>query len=145
MMDEKFLGKLIAYNVDRNTITLKCDFISPSKLKIMEELFVEAKDGKYVSFYFRSTQRIPKTYPQLKKYYQLIKDILKKLNIEPEADTIKTFDEEIKKNALRCESIVIYDKEIPIIPSKANMSIEELSKLIEYIYNVYGELLEEEE
>jgi len=140
-MEEKFLGKPVFFNKEKNILSIQFDFLTPNKLKVIEELFGE---DKYISLSLKSTNRRPKTNAQLRKYFQLINDILKKLEIEPDADTVKTFDEEIKKNALRCESIIVYDKEIPIIPSKANMTVEELSRLIEYLYTVYGELLEEE-
>ena len=141
MYEERFLGRILQYNSSTNILSLKVDFLDFDKQKALEEIF---NDNKLMSFCFKKAYRKNKTYEQLKKYYKMINIILSKLDIYPDADIVKAFDEEVKKNAISYKSMIIHDKEIPLIPSKADMSTDELSNLIQYLYNTYGELLDEE-
>jgi len=141
-MEERFLGRIIKYDPITQILVLKCDFIDPDKQKILENI---QQDKNSFSFCFKKPYRKEKTYEQLKKYYKTLSTILIKLEIFPESDVVKSFDESIKQTALSCAEMVIYDKTIPLVPSKANMSIDELSYLIQFLYNTYGELLNEEE
>jgi hypothetical protein len=125
--DERFLGHILKYDPINQILIIKCDFLDTEKQKVLEGLAQV------------------KTYPQLKKYYKLLSSILVKLEIFPDSDTISAFDEEIKKHALSCQELIIYDKGIPIIPSKASMSVEEMSYLIQYVLDTYGDLISDEE
>lgn len=140
-MEEKFLGKIINFDPYSQVLTIKCDFLDLEKQKVLENL---CNDMKLFSFCFNKPYRRNKTYPQLKKYYRLLTLVLKAFEIFPDADTISAFDTEIKKQALSCKTMVIRDSELPLIPSKADMSVEELSFLIQYVVNHYGEIIEGE-
>jgi hypothetical protein len=140
--DERFLGHILKYDPINQILIIKCDFLDTEKQKVLEGL-AQVKD--LFSFCFKKPYRKEKTYPQLKKYYKLLSSILVKLEIFPDSDTISAFDEEIKKHALSCQELIIYDKGIPIIPSKASMSVEEMSYLIQYVLDTYGDLISDEE
>lgn len=142
MTDERFLGHIIKYDPITQVLIIKCDFIDVEKQKSLEQL---QQNKDLFSFHFKKPYRKEKTYPQLKKYYKLLSIILSKLEIYPDSDIIKAFDEEIKKSALSCKELIIYDKGIPLVPSKANMSTEEMAYLIQYLLDTYGELLNDEE
>ena len=140
MNKEKFLAKAVYFNHEKNQLTLKLDFLMPEQLEIIEKLIIEKSN---FSFSLGKPFRRLKTYAQLKKYYATINEILYKLNIIPTSEIVKAFDEEFKKTCFPASHIQICEQKIPIIKSKADMTVEELSFMIEQLYNVYGELLEE--
>jgi hypothetical protein len=140
-VEERFLGRILKYDPTNQILILKADFIDLEKQKTLELIFQEQKS---FSFCFKKPYKKEKTWEQLKKYYKTLHTILNKLDIYPDADIVSAFDTEVKKQALSCKELIIYDKSVPLIPSKADMSSEELSYLIQYLYNTYGELLDEE-
>ena len=142
MSDERFLGKILSYDVHSQVLTIKVDFLDPDKLQTLQEIYEEKK---VFSFWFKKPFKRSKTYEQLKKYHALLNQILKSMDIFPDKEIVTAFDEEIKKSALSCKEMVVCDKVLPLIPSKADMSIEELSTLIQFLISNYGPLLETEE
>lgn len=141
MSDERFLGRILRYDPQSNILSIKVDFLTPEKQAVIEQI---ATDNKPFSFSFRKPYRKQKTYEQLKKYYKTLSNILIKLDIASNSENVKAFDESIKRRAFDCQTLHIMDKEIPLLPSKAEMSVEEMMYLIQYVDENYGALLEEE-
>jgi hypothetical protein len=132
---DRFLGHIIDYDPKLDVIILKADFLTPDKQQKIEDLLKEKTE---FSFYFKKPFRRSKTYAQLKKYFRLLKEILLKANIEPEAEFVKTLDIEMKKSILPCKKLEIGDKSIPIVPSKADLDIDTMSYLIQEVMGRYG-------
>ena len=141
-MEQRFLGRILGFDSNSNTLTIQCDFLDYEKQKVLEDIYATKKP---FSFSFKKPYKKGKSYEQLKKYHALLKTILMKLEIYSDSDIIKAFDDSVKMSALPCETIIVYDKEVPLIPSKADMTMEELSLLIQYLISTYGELLEDNE
>lgn len=134
MSDDRFLGKIIDFDSANDIIILKADFLTPDKQQILEDLYNNKTE---FSFWFKKPFRKSKTYAQLKKYYQLLKNILLRAELIPTAEYAKTLDVEIKKSCLPCKKIIIGEKEILIVPSKADMTVEEMSYLIQQVIERY--------
>ena len=132
---ERFLGHIIDYDPKTDIIIIKADFLELDKQKIIEDMF---QNRTVFSFWFKKPFRKLKTYPQLKKYFQLLKFILIKNKINPDSDTIKTFDIEMKKSILPCKQLEINGNIIPIVPSKAELDIDTMKFLIQEIIDRYG-------
>jgi hypothetical protein len=132
---ERFLGKIIDYDAKLNTLIIKVDFLTPDKQAIIENLF---KDRQEFTFWFSKPFRKLKTYPQLKKYFALIKKILIKSEIYPDAEVVKTLDIEIKKSVLPCKQLEINEHVIPIVPSKADLDVDTMAYLIQEVIDRYG-------
>jgi hypothetical protein len=132
---EKMLGKLISVDSIKNRITIEVDFLDPEKLSYLENL-LSAQD--HFTFGFTKPFKTMKSRAQLAKYYVLLPKILTKLGIYPNADNIKALDDNIKDNVFTCSFLEIYDKKLPVRQSKANMSWEDMRKMIEYLYDNYG-------
>ena len=141
MNDERFLGRILRYDPETNVLSIKVDFVTPEKQAVLEQIM---KDNKSFSFSFRKPFRKQKTYEQLKKYFKMLSNILIKLDIASDAENVKAFDESVKRRAFDCQTLHIMDQEIPLLPSKAEMSVEEMMYLIQYVDENYGALLEEE-
>lgn len=143
MENIKFLGSIKSWNSVTNELTIKVDFIDPDRMQIIEDI-IQSKS--FFSFWFTKPFRRMKTYPQLKKYYKMLSIILHKvLEGKPVAAEIKAFDEEIKKSSMACKMLNIFDKDIPIVPSKADFTVEQMSYLIQIVMDRYEALLQGEE
>lgn len=139
-MEEKFLSKIIRFDPQTRYLTLRLDFLTPDKQEALENLI---KDDAELNFCFNKAYRRSKTYPQLKCYYGMLNEILKKLDVFPDADTIRALDLEIKKNVFPAQFLELYTVKIPLVPSKSNMSVEELKLMIGYVKDTYAEILTE--
>lgn len=133
-MSIKYLCNLVRLNVDTDELTIKLKFLTPEKMEILENLII---DKSSLSFTFSKPNKTSKTYKQLKMYYRLLKLILQKREIDVTSQNIKALDLHIKKNLLQCEFVNLDESSIPIIPSKANLSLEEMKHLIENIIDLY--------
>jgi len=131
---EKFLGHIIDYDPKSDILMIKIDFVSYDKQKIIEDLYTNKSE---FSFWFKKPFRRLKTYPQLKKYFRLLKEILIKAEIFPDSDTMRTLDIEVKKSILPCKQIDIDGHIIPVVPSKAEMTVDEASYLIQEVMDRY--------
>lgn len=142
MNDIKFIGELISHNVKESTITLKVDFLDPDRLDIIEHLLVSKQS---FSFWFKKPYRKLKTWKQLKKYFALLNTILCNATEtdKPSKDEVRAFDNLVKESALYCKVLELFGNELPIPPSKADMSVEELNILIAWLMETYSEYLED--
>jgi len=137
--DIRFLGRVIDYNPIKQTVEIQIDFLTPEQQEVVENLL---KDKSEFSFWFNKPFRMSKTNAQLKKYYLDLKNILIKLDVVPTSENIKAFDLEIKKSAFPTQMLEVFDRKIPLIPSKANMTVDELSYMIQYLQEHYIEPLD---
>ena len=135
---------MVDYSTERSTITLKVDFLDAERLQVLEDIFT---DKKLISFWLAKPFRRMKTHPQLKKYYKnlhiILSNVLKTSRVD--SNTVRAFDEEIKKSSMPCKMIEIFDKIIPLVPSKKDMTVGELSYLIEVIEERYKDILDKGE
>lgn len=142
-MDEKFLGHIVAYDPVKQTISVKLDFLSLDHMAVIEEM---SREPKAFAFCFKKPFRRSKTWEQLKKYHALLKNILLKNEILVKAENMKTLDDCIKRAALPCDWIECDGVRIPVIPSKTDMSKEQMNYLISWVLQNYSYLkLEEHE
>lgn len=135
MSEIKLIGNIIKFNPDTNELTYKVGFLTPEKLEAIEQILQDKENP--TSIIIKKGGVKEKTYPQLKKYFHLLKEILKQKDIPLMASNIKTLDTHIKKSMLRCEILYFEGKRIPIIPSKADLSVEQMSTLIQDIITTY--------
>lgn len=136
----KFLGKILDWDCTTNKLTIQVDFVDPDRMQSLEDL---CKNKDMFSFVFKKPFRKLKTYPQLKKYYKMITTVLFKfLKYKPKAEEIKAFDEDIKKSAMPCKVIDVGGNEVYVVPSKADMTVEEMAFLIQVVQERYASILE---
>lgn len=137
-MDIKFLGKIISYDPLENILSLKLDFVTPNKEAVIEDII---KNKNSFTFWITKPFRREKSWEQLKTYFHILKKILVKEEFYPSSVHVKTLDEYIKRTCCECNYISFNDggeiKKIPLVPSKADMSVEELSELIQKIMDRY--------
>lgn len=135
----KILGRTIKYDIVTDEITFKASLASPEVKKHLEKL---ASDGKSNILIFDDTNSsTPKTYPQLTRYYAMLKTILLTLGFEPNSKNMDTLDDDAKKRALPCEYLEIEGQRVPVPPpSKANMTIDQLNVLMEFLESTYAHL-----
>lgn len=142
-MSVKFLGKIVDYNPETDVISIKLDFVSPEKQEAIEDI---VKNEKSFTFWFTKPFRRMKTYPQLRRYFWCIKRILIALDIFPSAEKVKTMDNHFKRTICDCDYVEFTEegedgnieiRKIPIVPSKADMTVEQLSYLIGEIQDRY--------
>lgn len=131
----KCLGRILDYDPKTDVIIFKADFLDPDNQAIIEDIFVNKRT---FTFLFRKPFRRMKTYAQLKKYFQLLKQIFIKNDIVPEAEAVKSLDIEIKKSCLPCKKIIIQEKEILLVPSKADLDVDQMSFLLQEVMDRYG-------
>ena len=136
-MDEKFLGKIINCDLNNNLITVKVDFLTEEKKESLFELFTS---GKIFSFVFKKAYKESKSYAQIKTYFMLISQILDKLDIPKDKDAVKAMDEYIMRSLWPCQMLSLFGQEVPIVPSKADLSKDEFSLLIQTILTAYEDL-----
>jgi hypothetical protein len=136
-LEERFIGKIVAFNPDNNTMTIKVDFLTEEKKETLFEMF---KSGKIFSFVFRKPYRESKTSKQLRTYFMLLGQILDKLDIPKDKDVIAEFDKQILTTLFPCRFMDVLGSSIPIPPSKADMSKEDMSFLIQAILDTYSAL-----
>jgi len=139
---ERFdVSEIISYNVHTNILTVKLGFVTPEKQKVIEELTIEKKGfGMMITKPFRQM----KTYLQLKKLFALYKQVLLKLEIYPTAEVMKAMDDSFKDRCFPPNIIGVGGQQIPVRKSKADMTIEELSYMIQTFIDDYEELLKNE-
>ena len=139
MSNETFMGRLYSYDPVQNTILVKIDFIDIEQQDILEKLYA---DQNMFTFSFKKAYRQNKQYHQLKYYYSMLKKILIKFDLEPDSKTLRAFNEEIMKTCTKCDFIQVEDKKIPVIPSKADMSYEEMEALNKIVESRYSKFLD---
>jgi hypothetical protein len=137
MSDERFLGQIINYTPDKDIITIKTNFMTEEKKEILFDLF---KSNKVFSFVFKKAYKESKTSKQIRTYFMLLNQILNKLNIPLDKYAINALDTYIMENLWPCQMLTIFGQEIPCVPSKADLDIEEFSILIQTILDTYSEL-----
>jgi hypothetical protein len=135
MSIDRFLGHIIDYDPKTDVLMIKVDFLSYDKQQIIEDMF---QNKTVFSFWFKKPFRRMKTYLQLKKYFQLLKQILINNEIDPVSDNIRTFDIEMKKSILPCKQMELNGNIIPVIPSKADLDIDTMKFLIQEVMERYG-------
>lgn len=140
-MDERFIGKLVKFDPIKRHLTVRVDFLDPEKQEIIEKIIQEQND---ISFNFSKPFRRLKTYAQLKTYYRDLSIILTKLDIDPISENVRALDEEIKKSIFPCQFLEVWGERIPLVPSKANMTTDQMSEMIRYVKEHYAKLLDEQ-
>jgi hypothetical protein len=137
---ERILGRIVSLDIPKRRVTIEVDFFDPDK---QEQLEILLKEQKQFSFAFWKPFRQTKTYAQLKKYYLTIHQLLIKIGEDPTSAKVKTLDDEFKKRVFNCDNLEFFSSSLPMLPSKATMSWEDMSKLIQYIYDNYEIVIEE--
>lgn len=135
MSDEKFLGKIV--NIVDNTIVIKVDFLTEEKKEILYDIYSQ---GKSFSFQFRKPYKEAKSAQQIRTYFMLLGQILDKLDIPRDKDAVSALDQYIMKSLWPCQVMSIFGQEVPLIPSKADLSREEFSLLLQTILDAYSDL-----
>jgi hypothetical protein len=138
---ERILGHIVNLDIVKRRVTIEVDFFDPDKQEILES-FLKSKE--HFSFSFWKPFRQSKSIQQLRKYYLCLHKLLNKLGIYPDSDKVKAIDSEIKKRVFNCETLELLGQTVPLLPSKADMSWEDMYKMIQYIYDNYGVLVEDE-
>ena len=133
-MSIKLLGTIQNFSSSSNELTVKLGFLSPEKMEVIEELFTEKS---LMSFSINKPRKASKTHKQLKMYHRVLKLILEKREIDVTSSNLKALDIHMKKSLLLCDTLILEDKTIPIVPSKANLSIEEMTTLIQRMIELY--------
>jgi hypothetical protein len=136
-VDERFLGDIVYINPDNDIISIKPLFLTEEKKKTLYEIW---NSKKSFSFAFRKPYKESKTTKQLRTYFMLLNQILDKLDIPRDKDIIDEFDRQILTTLYPCRFIGVLGQQIPVPPSKSEMSKEDMSILIQNILEAYKEL-----
>ena len=138
MEEIKLLGNITNFDPVTNEVTLKLDFLNITKQEVIEQILEQKLP---IAFRFTKPGRRMKTHAQLKRYFWMLKLILQVKKVFPSAKALKTLDEYVKKSLIECEHLEFQEGEelirIPILPSKADMSIDELNSLMQAIEDHY--------
>ena len=143
MSDINLLGEIKSFDPLKEEITIKCDYVNTDKWQIIEDSI-----GKQTTFKFTKPNMRLKSHEQLKKYFRDLKLILIALKVRPTVTAIKEIDRYIKTSLIECDTIEFIDEvdgkektvRIPIIPSKADMTVEKMSDLIQALEETYDYL-----
>jgi hypothetical protein len=135
--NERFIGKALSYNPYKRELTLKVDFVTPEKQEVLEQLL---KGQEEFTFNFTKPFVRKKTYKQLKAYYSLVDQLLKKMEIFPNSENQKAMDYHLKTSLISCKFLELGDSKVPIVPSKADMTLDQMNYLIERVLETYGSL-----
>jgi hypothetical protein len=138
---ERLLGHLISFNAETRRITIELDFFDPEKQEMLELIL---KEKKSFAFAFWKPFRQSKSWGQLKKYYRALHKLLFKLGEYPDAEKVKALDDEFKKRVFNCDNLEFYGSRIPLLPSKSTMSWDDMCKMIQYVYDNYGVIIEDD-
>jgi len=142
-MEIRFLSNIIDYDPITTILTLKLNFVDPFREGIIEDL-IEKKGA--LTFWFSKPFRREKTWEQLKMYFWSIKRILVSQEIRPTSNNVKTLDVHFKKTLCKCDYVEFLEdgeiKKLPVIPSKADMSVDQLAELISKIHNMYEKIID---
>lgn len=142
MEKNRFLGHILSFNPETNILSIKVDFLDPEKQEIIEKIAIEKS---VFSFWFTRPFTKSKTYKQLRYYFRLLKKIVVGFGVQPTAEVIKALDIEHKKRCFPAQNIDLGNQIIPVVKSKADMSLEEMIYLITELKETYAELLKDEE
>lgn len=137
---QKLMGRVVALDSVKRRVTIEVDFFDPDKQEMIEAYL---KSQEEITFGFWKPFRRTKTVGQLRKYYLLLHKLLNMLGIYPNSDAVKALDEEIKKRVFNCDVIEMFGQKVPLVPSKANMSVEDMNQMIKFIVDNYGIVLED--
>jgi hypothetical protein len=135
-MTINMIGTILNYDVETDILILKLNYTDMKNQEDVEEM-IERKDTIVFSVN-NNKYRKSKSYAQLKKYFSLLKQILKKNEQNYSLQNMKTLDLYIKRSLLKSEIVTIGDEQIPILPSKADLTEKEFSEFIEKIIDLYN-------
>lgn len=132
------LGKIKSFNMDTMELILEVAFVDEMVLENIESFIRENKLSRvHIN---RSKVQELMTYEQQKKWFVMLKKILQFYQVPANSKNILALHIEFKKNLFPVRRIQIGDKFIPDIPSLTELSKEQLSEGIQYLYDTYTPL-----
>ncbi len=131
----EFMAKPIKWNNDLSEITLSTKFMSPDQIQTLIDFINE---DKYIKIKVSLIKQLSKSYKQLQKYYADINKILSAIGVEITKDNVQTIDYELKKSVMDCEVKIVDGKPFIIVPSKSNMTVEQMNYLIHKLEETYS-------
>jgi len=143
MTETSLLGKISSYDPMTNKVVLDLSFVSLEKWERIENALNEN-----ITFKFTKPNKRLKSHAQLKKYFRNIKLILQKFGVDVSSQTATELDRHLKTSLVECDTLTFNEEvngkmtevNIPLIPSKATMSIEAMSKFIQDVEDTYSYL-----
>lgn len=136
-MQEKFYCTIESYDVKTNTCVLKIQYNAPSLMETFEKL---QKDKKIICMSFTSQFKELKTYKQLRAYFELLRQILEKSDIPITKENVLALDRYIMENLYPCATLELQGHTIVCPPSKAMLSKEQFSVLLQNIIQTFAHL-----
>lgn len=140
MKNKEFFIKIENFDYNTGKFSGQIDFISSYALEDMQEIFNEKKILKWS---VKVLNKIPKTYEQLKKIHNLYQKILSFFEVPYTKKNEKALDTHLKRTLLNCDKVIIEGESIPLLPSKANMGVEEAADFIESIIGLYSKKIKD--
>ena len=131
----EFMAKPIKWNNDLSEVTLYTKFMSPDQIQTLIDFINE---DKYIKIKVSLIKQLSKSYRQLQKYYADINKILSAIGVEITKDNVQTIDYELKKSVMDCEVKIVDGKPFIIVPSKSNMTVEQMNYLIQKLEETYS-------
>lgn len=136
-MHEKFYCIIKNFDARTNTCTLKIQYCQPTLFEIFEKL---KNENKTILMSFTSQFKELKTYKQLRAYFELLHQILEKSNVPITKENIYALDRYIMENLYPCATLELQGHTIVCPPSKAMLSKEQFSVLIQNILQAFAHL-----
>jgi len=135
MSNFEFYGKSVHWDKDLSEITISTKFMTPENIQTIIDFINE---DKYVKVRVSLVKQFSKTQGQLARYFRSVVRILTKSEVEPSKENVSHFDMEFKKSVLDCSMRKVGKIEIPFVPSKAEMSYEEMYDLNQKLEETYS-------
>lgn len=136
--DMNLLGIVKDVDYQNFSVTLKLSFIDLDQLSELDKLQKEKKLTK-IRINSRNKSNVSvRTLPQHRKWFVLVREVLKKSDIEVTPYTMKLMHEELKKSFFPIRIVQLGDKEFPIIPSINDLTVPELGEAITKLIETYS-------
>lgn len=149
MKSFSIISKFISFNPNKNELLIKFSFLGKEELKAIEDIY---KEKRSINLGVTPLRQQSKTYKQLKRYYAMIKAILKGVGEPATSENVDALDEFFKETIFPKEEISsgLMDKindissrridSVKTITTKRNMSIRQLNDVMDKIEEMYSEI-----
>lgn len=132
------LGEILDFNPLNQNITIKCDFLSPENLGILEEVIKERRKALKISFNF--SPKKTKQWHQQKCWWGSISLILKAKGVDLTKENVQVEDEEQRRSIFPVHTYLLDGTARRRIKRMSEMSFDEMQRSIELLHERHQHL-----
>ena len=137
-MNFNCIGELLDFNPLNKNITIKCNFLTPENLNILEGVIKEQKKALKINFNF--SPKKTKQYSQQKFYYWFLNQLLLKYGADLTSENLHTMDEEIRRQVFPCTEVEIDNRILKQPMRMHQLDYDQMQKIIETLKDRYAHL-----